>query len=142
MSVTPQALRSFIATHQRLFVLTGAGCSTGSGIPDYRDNNGEWKLRQPVQYQDFVKSEYARKRYWARSMVGWPNFARAEPNPAHYALALMESQGVIHQLVTQNVDTLHQRAGSRRVIDLHGRLDQVECLNSGNSICAPLSRAS
>jgi NAD-dependent SIR2 family protein deacetylase len=128
-SVTAQTLVNFIETHPRLFVLTGAGCSTGSGIPDYRDDNGDWKLRQPVQYQDFVKSEHARKRYWARSMVGWPNFARAAPNPAHHALAVMERRGLVHQLVTQNVDTLHQRAGSRRVIDLHGRLDQVECLN-------------
>jgi NAD-dependent SIR2 family protein deacetylase len=119
----------FVSHHKRLFILTGAGCSTQSGIPDYRDGDGQWKRKQPVQYQDFVRSKNARQRYWARSMLGWPLMAQAKPNPTHYALAQMESTGLIYQLVTQNVDGLHQKAGSQRVIDLHGRLDTVECLS-------------
>ena len=125
------ALSAFVERHPRLFVLTGAGCSTDSGIPDYRDRNGDWKHRQPVRYQDFVGSERTRRRYWARSLLGWPAFARARPNATHAALARLEAVGFVHQLVTQNVDGLHQQAGSRRVIDLHGRLDTVVCLDCG-----------
>lgn len=122
-------LVEFVSQHKRLFVLTGAGCSTQSGIPDYRDGDGQWKRKQPVQYQDFVRSNNARQRYWARSMLGWPVMAQAQPNLTHFTLAQMESAGLISQLVTQNVDGLHQKAGSQRVIDLHGRLDTVECLS-------------
>ncbi|MGB5062413.1 MAG: NAD-dependent protein deacetylase [Candidatus Competibacter sp.] len=127
----PDALAAFVERHPRLFVLTGAGCSTDSGIPDYRDRNGDWKRRQPVRYQEFVASERTRQRYWARSLLGWPAFARARPNATHAALARLEAAGFVHQLVTQNVDGLHQQAGSRRVIDLHGRLDAVVCLACG-----------
>lgn len=123
------ALADFIERHRPLFVLTGAGCSTDSGIPDYRDANGDWKRQQPIRYQEFVNSEQSRRRYWARSLLGWPMFACARPNVAHLALARLETDGFIHQLVTQNVDGLHQAAGSRRVIDLHGRLDAVVCLS-------------
>lgn len=122
------ALTNFVEHYPRLFVLTGAGCSTGSGIPDYRDRNGNWKRQQPVCYQEFISSERIRQRYWARSLLGWPVFAGARPNATHSALARLEMAGYIHQLVTQNVDGLHQKAGSRRVIDLHGRLDAVTCL--------------
>jgi NAD-dependent SIR2 family protein deacetylase len=122
-------LNEFIQRHPGLFVLTGAGCSTDSGIPDYRNADGEWKHKPPVQYQDFIRSKSIRQRYWARSMVGWRAFAQARPNPAHFALARLEAAGFVQQLVTQNVDGLHQRAGSRRVIDLHGRLDAVACLD-------------
>jgi NAD-dependent SIR2 family protein deacetylase len=114
-----------------MFVLTGAGCSTASGIPDYRDRKGAWKRDQPVRYQAFLSEEHARRRYWARSFVGWPTVARARPNRAHLALAALERAGHIHQLVTQNVDGLHQRAGQRRVLDLHGRLAWVDCLDCG-----------
>ena len=112
----------------RVVALTGAGCSTDSGIPDYRDDAGAWKRKPPVVLADFVRREDARQRYWARSLVGWPFFARARPNVAHGALARLEAAERLHHLVTQNVDGLHQRAGSRAVIDLHGRLDVVECL--------------
>lgn len=122
-------LADFVERYPRLFVLTGAGCSTDSGIPDYRDANGNWKHRQPIRYQAFIGSEQTRRRYWARSLLGWPTFARARPNAAHLALARLEAAGFIHQMVTQNVDGLHQQAGSRRVIDLHGWLDAVVCLN-------------
>lgn len=122
------ALAQLIGRSERLVVLTGAGCSTESGIPDYRDENGEWKHRRPVQFQDFVSSEATRRRYWARSLVGWERIANAQPNAAHRALAALEDADRIHGLITQNVDGLHQKAGQRQVIDLHGRLDQVECL--------------
>ena len=124
-----EALREFVDRHRRLWVLTGAGCSTESGIPDYRDNNGNWKRKQPLTLQDFVGNEAVRRRYWARSLLGWPMFAQALPNPAHHALVRLQHEGRVGSLVTQNVDRLHQRAGSREVIDLHGRLDRVVCLN-------------
>jgi NAD-dependent SIR2 family protein deacetylase len=117
---------------EKLFVLTGAGCSTASGIPDYRDRHGEWKLAQPIGYQAFTQNASARRRYWLRSMHGWPRIAGSQPGPAHNALADMESMGRLGALVTQNVDRLHQRAGSRQVIDLHGRLDRVVCLDCGH----------
>ncbi|MHC2331045.1 NAD-dependent SIR2 family protein deacetylase [Bradyrhizobium sp. USDA 4454] len=125
------ALEDFVAGHQRLFVLTGAGCSTNSGIPDYRDSDGNWKRTRPVTIQAFLGEAATRQRYWARSMVGWRRFGRAMPNGAHCALAKLEQQGRCEQLVTQNVDRLHQAAGSQHVIDLHGRLDVVRCLGCG-----------
>ena len=121
-------LSHFIERHPRLFVLTGAGCSTDSGIPDYRDRTGEWKRRPPIRFQEFVGNEHARKRYWARSLAGFRRMRLARPNDAHYALATLERQGRIAMLVTQNVDGLHHAAGSENVIDLHGRIDTVRCL--------------
>lgn len=126
-----EKLAQFIAGHPRLFVLTGAGVSTDSGIPDYRDGDGNWKRRQPVRYQEFIESEPVRRRYWARSLIGWPRFAQARAGAAHAALARLETAGFVQQLVTQNVDRLHQQAGSREVVDLHGRLDRVQCLECG-----------
>ncbi|MBN1238515.1 MAG: NAD-dependent protein deacetylase [Gammaproteobacteria bacterium] len=123
------ALRGFIERHPRLFVLTGAGCSTGSGIPDYRDADGSWKrAARPVTYQDFMGLTSTRQRYWARSLVGWPRFRCAAPNAAHQALARLEAGGRVELLVTQNVDRLHRAGGSRRTLDLHGRLDRVRCM--------------
>jgi NAD-dependent SIR2 family protein deacetylase len=122
------ALRDFVRRHSRIFVLSGAGCSTDSGIPDYRDERGEWKRARPVMYQDFMGSASVRQRYWARSLVGWRHFGSARPGPAHHALARLEQLGRLEILVTQNVDRLHQGAGNQRVIDLHGRLDQVRCM--------------
>jgi NAD-dependent SIR2 family protein deacetylase len=131
---TPDPLRTFLDRHRRLFVLTGAGCSTASGIPDYRDTNGDWKRAQPVMLQRFMADESARKRYWARSLVGWRRMHAARPNDAHRALAVLEQAGGIECLVTQNVDGLHQAAGSRAVIDLHGRIDVVRCLTCGDRL--------
>jgi NAD-dependent SIR2 family protein deacetylase len=121
-------LNDFVDRHPRLFVLTGAGCSTGSGIPDYRDADGEWKRGRPIMLQDFLASDRARKRYWARSLIGWRRMRSAQPNDAHRSLARLERAGRITRLVTQNVDGLHQAAGSRNVIDLHGRVDVVRCM--------------
>jgi NAD-dependent SIR2 family protein deacetylase len=121
-------LRDFLGRHRRLFVLTGAGCSTDSGIPDYRDARGEWKRVRPVMFQAFMGDPLVRRRYWARSMAGWQRFGCAQPNDTHRALARLEQQGRLEVLVTQNVDRLHQAAGSLEVIDLHGRLDRVRCM--------------
>ncbi|HEY8586722.1 MAG TPA: NAD-dependent protein deacetylase [Rhodanobacter sp.] len=121
-------LQQFVENHPRLFVLTGAGCSTDSGIPDYRDRDGQWKRPPPVNYAAFMHEPATRQRYWARSMVGWRRFGSALPNLAHHALAELERRGHVELLVTQNVDRLHQQAGSKRVLDLHGRLDQVRCM--------------
>lgn len=128
---TVPALPAFLRAHQRLFVLTGAGCSTASGIPDYRDPAGHWKRTPPIDFAAFMGSAAVRQRYWARSLVGWRRFGLARPNPAHAALAALEAQGRVELLLTQNVDGLHQAAGSRAVIDLHGRLDGVRCLGCG-----------
>ncbi|WP_249225545.1 NAD-dependent protein deacetylase [Tardiphaga alba] len=122
------SLEEFVSLHRRLFVLTGAGCSTNSGIPDYRDSDGNWKRTPPVTYAAFMGSEATRQRYWARSLVGWQRFGQAVPNDAHRALARLEQAGRSEILLTQNVDRLHQSAGSERVIDLHGRLDIVRCM--------------
>ena len=122
-----ERLASFLDRHPRLLVLTGAGLSTASGIPDYRDADGAWKRQQPVQFNDFMGSAAVRQRYWARSLVGWRHMDQAQPNGAHRALVRLEQTGRVEKLVTQNVDRLHQRAGSRNVIDLHGRIDQVVC---------------
>ena len=121
-------LRTFLDGHRRLFILTGAGCSTDSGIPDYRDHNGDWKRAPPMTLQRFLSDEHARRRYWARSLVGWQRMHAARPNGAHHALASLERRGHVELLVTQNVDGLHQAAGSRSVVDLHGRIDVVRCL--------------
>ncbi|QIL79807.1 NAD-dependent protein deacetylase [Diaphorobacter sp. HDW4A] len=121
-------LAAFLQRHPGLVVLTGAGVSTASGIPDYRDLKGQWKRPQPVTYQAFMGAEHTRQRYWARSLVGWRTFGQARPGAAHHALAQLEEAGWIDLLITQNVDGLHEAAGSRAVVDLHGRLDTVRCM--------------
>lgn len=114
-------------------VLSGAGCSTESGIPDYRGADGTERKRAPMQYGEFVRSQEARSRYWARSAVGWPRFTAARPNAGHRALARLEEAGVVRGLITQNVDGLHHAAGSRRVVELHGSLASVRCLTCGEA---------
>jgi NAD-dependent SIR2 family protein deacetylase len=125
------ALSEFVARHPRLFVLTGAGISTDSGIPGYRDEQGGWKRSPPITLQEFLGSTSARQRYWARSTLGWPVVANAQPNAAHRALARLEGARHVDALVTQNVDGLHQRAGSADVIELHGSIGGVTCLDCG-----------
>jgi NAD-dependent SIR2 family protein deacetylase len=122
------ALRQFIQDHPRLVVLTGAGVSTSSGIPDYRDEQGDWKRARPVEFRPFMTDARVRQRYWARSTVGWPIISQAQPNGAHRALARLEERGFVRVLITQNVDGLHSAAGSRNVIDLHGRIENVRCM--------------
>ena len=129
--VTPPVpdLARFLDAARRLVVLTGAGCSTESGIPDYRSPGGAWTRHKPIYYSAFVRSADVRRFYWARSFRGWPRFAAARPNGAHRALAQLEERGIVHQLITQNVDDLHQEAGSRAVVQLHGRNRVVVCLD-------------
>jgi len=131
--VNCDALLGLVEAAGRLCVLTGAGCSTSAGIPDYRDEQGRWKRTAPILYHDFVTNARVRRSYWARSLLGWPFFAAAQPTDAHRALAALEARGRVRQIITQNVDGLHQRAGSTAVIDLHGRLDAVRCLDCGAS---------
>jgi NAD-dependent SIR2 family protein deacetylase len=114
-----------------VLVLTGAGVSTESGIPDYRDERGQWKRSPPMQYREFVGSEARRRRYWARSLLGFKVLGNAAPNAAHRLLADWERRGFVSAVVTQNVDGLHQAAGAANVIDLHGRIDRVVCLACG-----------
>src|SRR5271163_5330641 len=128
------SLEDFIERHRSLFIVTGAGCSTSSGIPDYRDADGQWKRAQPVTYQAFMGQEQTRRRYWARSLIGWRLIRHAQPNNAHRALARLEAMGRSELLLTQNVDRLHQAAGSARVIDLHGRIDRVRCMDCGREM--------
>lgn len=133
-SESTEQLRRWLSGFDRLFVLTGAGISTASGIPDYRGPDGLWKRSAPITYQAFIRDPAMRRRYWMRSFVGWPTVARAQPNRAHEALVELETQGRITALVTQNVDGLHARAGQRTLIDLHGRIDQVICLDCGSRV--------
>ena len=116
---------------KRIAVLTGAGCSTESGIPDYRGPETRRRARNPIQHRAFMSDPVARRRYWARAVVGWDRFAAAAPNDGHQALAAMEAKGLLTGLVTQNVDRLHQGAGSRAVVELHGALAEVVCLDCG-----------
>jgi NAD-dependent SIR2 family protein deacetylase len=126
-----RALDDFLERHPQPLVLTGAGCSTDSGIPDYRDHDGGWKRRRPVQFADFMASARMRRRYWARSMRGYPVMAGARPNATHRWLAAREEADGLALLVTQNVDGLHRRAGSRTLIDLHGSIHDVICMECG-----------
>ena len=123
-----EALAGFLGRHRRVLALTGAGLSTASGIPGYRDKDGVRRGRAPIQGPEFRRNEAVRRRYWARSMVGWSTISRAKPNAGHLAMAELESAGHLHSVITQHVDGLHQRAGSKRLIELHGNLHQVVCL--------------
>ncbi|MQY18606.1 NAD-dependent protein deacetylase [Nocardia sp. RB20] len=116
-----------VVAGRRLTVLTGAGLSTDSGIPDYRGPSSP--PRNPMTYQQFVGDPVFRQRYWARNHVGWRRMDAARPNPGHRALARLERAGIVNGVITQNVDLLHTKAGSRRVIDLHGTYARVRCLN-------------
>lgn len=124
-------LAAFLERYSKYLLLTGAGMSTASGIPDYRDKDGVRRGRAPVQGPDFRRSDAVRKRYWARSMVGWPVLANARPNAGHRAIAELEASGRLTSIVTQNVDGLHQRAGSAEVVELHGNIHSVVCLECG-----------
>jgi NAD-dependent SIR2 family protein deacetylase len=130
VSAEAEQLRAWLEG-RRVFVLTGAGVSTESGIPDYRGPETRHRVRRPVQHRDFVSDAKARARYWARSVLGWPRFRAFEPNGAHRALAALQARGVVRGLLTQNVDRLHTKAGSPEVLELHGSLYWVRCLACG-----------
>ncbi|MCM3886767.1 NAD-dependent protein deacetylase [Frankia sp. R82] len=120
-----------LVTAGGVVALSGAGISTESGIPDYRGPNGALRRHTPMTYQDFVGAPGARHRYWARSHAGWRQIADAVPNPGHHAVTRLEQAGAITGVVTQNVDGLHQRAGTVNVVDLHGSLSRVMCPDCG-----------
>lgn len=113
-----------------LFVLTGAGLSTESGIPDYRRKDGS-RRSVPMTYQQFLSGDAARRRYWVRSAVGWEHFHAASPNAGHHAVTMLQRRGLVTSIVTQNVDGLHARAGAQDVVELHGSLAQVRCVTCG-----------
>ncbi len=131
------ALAALVSTGD-VVVLSGAGLSTESGIPDYRGRSAAaLQRRSPMTHDMFVGDPVARRRYWARSHLGWPLLSRAIPNSGHHAVTRLEQRGLVRATITQNVDGLHAAAGTRTVVDLHGRLDRVVCLGCG----APCSRA-
>jgi NAD-dependent deacetylase sirtuin 4 len=130
-ALSPEAqLESLAALFARgtVAVLTGAGISTESGIPDYRGPETRRRARNPIQFRDFIQRPEARRRYWARSMIGWPKFMRAKPNRGHAAVRALEEEGWLSGVITQNVDGLHTDAGTRSVVELHGSLREVVCL--------------
>ncbi|MEU1884701.1 NAD-dependent protein deacetylase [Micromonospora sp. WMMD987] len=131
MTETIDALAGLVAAGG-VVVLSGAGLSTESGIPDYRGPTGVARRHTPMTYQTFTGSAVARRRYWARSHLGWRTIARAAPNDGHRAVARLQAVGLVDGVITQNVDGLHTAAGSRRVVELHGRLDAVVCLDCGD----------
>ena len=122
-------IAAFLDRHPRTLVLSGAGLSTASGIPDYRDRDGTRRGKPPIHGPDFRKSEAVQRRYWARSMIGWPVLAQARPNHGHRAIAGLERIGRIGSVLTQNVDGLHGQAGSHGVLELHGNIHTVVCLD-------------
>jgi len=126
-----ERLAAFLDQYPRALVLTGAGLSTASGIPDYRDRDGVRRGRLPIQGPEFRRDPAIQRRYWARSMVGWPVLSGATPNQGHRALAALEAANRIGSILTQNVDGLHTQAGSRSVLELHGNIHHVACLGCG-----------
>ncbi|MFG1882499.1 NAD-dependent protein deacetylase [Micromonospora sp. NPDC049102] len=131
MTKSVQELASLVSGGQ-VVVLSGAGLSTESGIPDYRGPSGVARRHTPMTFQAFTRDAVARRRYWARSHLGWRLIARATPNDGHRAVARLQDAGLVEAVITQNVDGLHGAAGSDRVVELHGRLDEVICLDCGN----------
>ncbi len=132
MSEAFEALTRLVAAGD-VVVLSGAGLSTESGIPDYRGPSGASRRHTPMTYQEFTRDPLARRRYWARSHLGWQMIARAAPNEGHRAVARLQAAGLLGGIITQNVDGLHTAAGASGVIELHGRLDEVTCLDCGNA---------
>lgn len=134
MEKPSQRLARFLTEHKPALVLTGAGLSTASGIPAYRDSSGEWIHPRPVLAAEFKHKDSVRRRYWRRSMSGWPNFNNAQPNPAHLSITHLQQAGIVSGIVTQNVDGLHQAAGATGIIELHGALRNVICLSCGQRL--------
>ncbi len=134
MSNAPEQLAALLRDNQPALVLTGAGISTASGIPAYRNTQGEWIHPRPVLAAQFKAHDSVRRRYWRRSMSGWPVFNAAKPNNSHQWLSALQHAGIVSEIITQNVDGLHQAAGSDRVIELHGNLNRVICLSCKNTL--------
>ena len=128
-NVSEKELVNYIKASNSILVFTGAGVSTGSGIPDFRGPKGIWKTKKPVYYQDFMASESARKAYWEQKLEGWENYRNAEPNAVHHAIVRIEEAEKLLAVVTQNIDGLHEKAGTSpgRLVELHGTMNAVEC---------------
>lgn len=124
-----ERLANYIGKANKILIFTGAGISTGSGIPDYRGPQGVWTRRQPVYYQDFMASEAARVEYWDQKLEGWQGFRNAKPNAVHEAVFELEQAGKLLMVVTQNIDGLHAKSGtsSEKLVELHGSNLEVEC---------------
>ena len=133
--------RRLLASARATVAFTGAGVSTASGVPDFRSPGGIWSRYRPVTIQQFVASEEARRSYWRYKKETYGDFAAARPNPAHHALARLEGDGRLAGVITQNIDGLHQEAGSRTVLELHGTNRRVCCLSCGRSYAAALIQA-
>ncbi|MDG1207426.1 MAG: NAD-dependent protein deacetylase [Pseudomonadales bacterium] len=131
LSTDSHILADFILANPNLLIISGAGCSQDSGIPTYRDKEGNWLRNDPIQHKDYLNDAFTRQRYWARSYYGWRQIVEAQPNSAHQSLVTLQKLGFGSKLVTQNVDGLHQLAGHKNVIDLHGSLSEVVCLSCG-----------
>jgi NAD-dependent deacetylase sirtuin 4 len=130
-----EELRKFVDSSSFLLSITGAGISTDSGIPDYRGPNGSYKKgHKPITHSEFIHQEESRQRYWARSMIGFSRLLLANPNLAHFSLVELEKRGKLRNIITQNVDRLHQKAGSKSVVDLHGRIDEAICLSCSATV--------
>jgi NAD-dependent SIR2 family protein deacetylase len=130
-----EELGKFLDSSSYLLSITGAGISTDSGIPDYRGPNGSYrKGHKPITHSEFLHQEESRQRYWARSMIGFSRLSLAKPNLAHLSLVELEKRGKLRNIITQNVDRLHQKAGSKSVVDLHGRIDEVICLSCSATV--------
>lgn len=121
-----------VASEGRVVVLSGAGISASSGIPVYRNDEGVRINTSPIQHHEFIQRESVRKRYWSRSILGWPVFRETKPTKAHLAVKQLQEEGYLGHVITQNVDRLHQKGGSKRCLDLHGRLDRTLCLSCGD----------
>ena len=133
MQTEGEKLVALLRARNRMLIFTGAGISTGSGIPDFRGPDGVWKRRQPVYYHDFMRSEAARVEHWDYKLEGWPAFRAARPNATHEAIARLERAGKVQAVITQNIDGLHSRAGTsaERLVELHGTNSFVECQSCG-----------
>lgn len=133
MDVQQERLVELLRSASRILVFTGAGISTGSGIPDFRGPEGVWKRRQPVYYHDFMRSESARIEHWDYKLEAWPSFRAAKPNAIHEAVFKLERANKVRAVVTQNIDGLHSRAGTSpdKLIELHGTNSMVECQSCG-----------
>jgi len=133
-----EIVQKFIESRSRLFVLSGAGISTESGLPDYRSKKVglyERSNHKPMLHQDFVSSKLKRKKYWARNYAGWSTYEKIQPNTIHYKLTELEQEGKVLVHVTQNVDGLNQKAGGKNIVELHGAMGRVKCLNCGEVVC-------
>ena len=132
---SPETLLEYLVQSDRIVIFTGAGISTGAGIPDYRGPKGIWKTRPEITYQDFFEIEEKRRQYWTFKSEDWQQWKAVAPTPANLAITELQRLGKLEAVITQNIDGLHRRAGTSedRLIELHGRMDQVVCVQCGNT---------